>query len=183
MCAGTRRRVLSHVHMPSTTWKTECVLAGTQPCGVQCGIRLLLQICCTQTLLPQAPSPCCTSLSITRCSRSMGSTDSCLVQRLPRAKAVATVLMMMSCRLHPTAPCSLLDLLRHLSECAGDSVATLAAYSSLFSPREAMQVNACPILACCPPVMHQCSNPTVSACTLAAGCGFWRRFYQAVKIG
>jgi hypothetical protein len=76
----------------------------------------------------------------------MGSTDSCRVESLPRARAVATVLMVMSCRLDPlfAAPCSLLDLLRHLRECAGDSVATLP-YTS-FSLLEARQVKVCPIL-------------------------------------
>lgn len=156
------------------------MLAGAQSCRAECRIRLLLQICCTLSFAaPQpAPSPCCTSLSITRCSRSMGSTDSCLVQRLPRAKAVATVLMTMSCRLHPTAPGSLLDLLRHLSECAGDSVATDAAYSSHFSLEARQCVSVCPIPACRDASMQQSYKLWRQA---GAEVGFWRSCYQTVK--
>jgi hypothetical protein len=54
LCAGMTRLTPSHVHMMLMPYKAECVLAGAQVCCAEYRIRLLLQICCTQTLLPSS---------------------------------------------------------------------------------------------------------------------------------
>lgn len=75
---------------------------------------------------PFAFTPCCTSLSMTLCKRSIGRTESPMGPMSPLMIAVETALMDTSCNVATApAPCSELELLRRLNEDAGDSVAML----------------------------------------------------------